>query len=121
MRVVSLSETFRPFNQVREKADADGNSRNQHQEQNQKRQEREEHEASAKDVDQAIQSFDGDARNRALGLKAVREGTGPGLRVVLKDGYGAVVRQFTGEEFLRVREAASLDGKGRGRILDQKL
>ena len=54
-----------------------------------------------------------------LGLNAELQGAGPGLRVTLKDGSGAVIRQFTGEEFLRLREAAQ--GVGRGRILDKKL
>ncbi len=54
----------------------------------------------------------------AHGLIPEVQGTGPGLRVTLKDGRGAVVRQFTGEEFLRLREAAT---GNRGKLLDKKL
>ena len=54
----------------------------------------------------------------AHGLKPEVQGNGPGLRVTLKDGRGAVVRQFTGEEFLRLRDAAT---GSRGKLLDKKL
>lgn len=66
----------------------------------------------------AVQSFGQDTAVSANGLSAEVAGKGPGLRVTLKDGRGAVVRQFTGEEFLRLREAA---GTGRGSLLDKKI
>lgn len=68
---------------------------------------------------QAIDDFGADPSTQAHGLNASQEGRGPGLRVTLKDGSGAVVRQFTGEEFLRLREAAR--APARGRLLDKKL
>jgi uncharacterized protein YlxW (UPF0749 family) len=71
-------------------------------------------------INQAVGAFTVDPQTQASGLSAETEGTGPGLRVTLKDSQGAVVRQFTGEEFLRLREAASKDTHSRGRILDQK-
>ena len=78
--------------------------------------------ATPESVDQAIQAFQNDQRTQAMGLTAARtEAKGPGLKVVLRDGTGAVIRQFTGEEFLRLREAAQNDPKSRGKILDQKL
>lgn len=66
----------------------------------------------------AISAFGQDTAVTANGLSAEMDGKGPGLRVTLKDGRGAVVRQFTGEEFLRLREAA---GTGRGSLLDKKF
>jgi hypothetical protein len=66
----------------------------------------------------AVGEFAQDGAITSNGLQAEVAGQGPGLRVTLKDGRGAVVRQFTGEEFLRLREAASA---GRGRLLDKKL
>ncbi|MDR3608857.1 MAG: hypothetical protein P4M08_15945 [Oligoflexia bacterium] len=71
-------------------------------------------------VDKALETFSADPQTRASGLAAAAEGSGPGLRVVLKDAQGKVVRQFTGEEFLRLREAAAQDHRARGKILDQK-
>jgi hypothetical protein len=75
-------------------------------------------EASAK-ISSAVDSFGADTATVANGLSAEVVGQGPGLRVTLKDGRGAVVRQFTGEEFVRLREAAV--GTGRGKLLDKKV
>ena len=75
-------------------------------------------EASAK-INSAVDSFGVDTGAVANGLSAEVVGQGPGLRVTLKDGRGAVVRQFTGEEFVRLREAAT--GTGRGKLLDKKV
>ena len=69
----------------------------------------------------ALASFDTDEQAKASGLKADTQGQGPGLRVVLKDGTGAIVRQFTGEEFVKLREACAKGNAARGKILDQKL
>lgn len=66
----------------------------------------------------AVDAFSQDSAVVANGLNAAVEGQGPGLRVTLKDGRGAVVRQFTGEEFVRLREAAA---GPRGKLLDKKL
>jgi uncharacterized FlaG/YvyC family protein len=74
--------------------------------------------ASAR-VNSALNSFAQETDVLENGLSAELDGKGPGLRVTLKDGRGAVVRQFTGEEFIRLREAAS--GSGRGKLLDKKL
>ncbi len=68
---------------------------------------------------QALDDFASDPNTQAHGLNASQTGRGPGLRVTLKDGSGAIVRQFTGEEFLRLREAAT--APARGRLLDKKL
>jgi hypothetical protein len=76
-------------------------------------------EATESDVIAAIEKFQNDAQQTS-GLKAEAEGHGPGLRVVLKDVNGSVVRQFSGEEFVRLRDTSSQDGRKRGRLLDKK-
>lgn len=72
-------------------------------------------------VEKALGAFGADLQAQASGLSAGVEGKGPGLKVVLRDAGGSVVRQFTGDEFLRLREASSKDHRSRGRILDQKF
>lgn len=74
----------------------------------------------SKKLDQAIESFQSDLQTQANGLNASIEGNGPGLKVVLKDGTGGLVRQFSGEEFLKLRQAVSKEGRVSGKILDQK-
>ncbi len=71
----------------------------------------------------AIEGFKKEIHAEQNGLIAIPEGQGPGLRVYLKDGSGAVIRQWTGEEFLKLREAANTktEEPNRGKILDQKL
>ena len=49
------------------------------------------------------------------------EGRGPGLKVILKDSQGGIVRQLSGEEFLRLRQGSSTEPRMRGKILDQKF
>lgn len=78
--------------------------------------ERDEHRSEA-EVHEALESFEHDQRARQHGLKADVLGQGPGLRVVLKDGSGAVIRQMSGEEFVRLRDALT----GSGKLLDQKV
>lgn len=72
-------------------------------------------------MDQAIQAFQSDVLSQANGLKASLEGVGPGLRVVLKDGSGRIIRQLSREEFLKLREGTSQESRTCGKILDQKL
>ena len=55
----------------------------------------------------AVTAFATELQNQTAGLSASMSGQGPGLKVVLKDGSGAVIRQPTGEEFLKLREAAT--------------
>lgn len=76
-------------------------------------------EAAAAKLDSVVSAFAQDGDILASGLLAEVNGRGPGLKVTLKDGSGAIVRQFTGEEFVRLREAAS--GATRGKLLDKKL
>ncbi len=68
----------------------------------------------------AMEGFRREIEADRKGLVAESKGSGPGLRVVLKDGSGAVIRQWTGEEFLELRKAVTTKS-GTGKILDQKL
>jgi hypothetical protein len=124
MKVAPLTETVRFLNSVHEKKESGDNgsqSGNQHQQNQEKSEENPEvFEVSELKVGAAIDAFRADAQAQANGLNAQAQGQGPGLRVILKDGSGAVVRQFTGEEFLKLRQAVS-DGRVRGKILDQKV
>lgn len=79
----------------------------------------EKHVSEAK-VQEAIHSFADDDKNKGLGITAAQEGSGPGLRVVLKDNQGGILRNISGEEFLKLKEAASSGNKS-GRLLDQKI
>lgn len=79
-------------------------------------------------IDEALAAFKSDATAQEHGLSAEVEGAGPGLKVSLKDCNGTTVRQFSGEEFLRLREVSALKPGStnsptakRGKILDQKL
>ncbi|MEK6704970.1 MAG: hypothetical protein AABZ06_04210 [Bdellovibrionota bacterium] len=76
---------------------------------------------SEEKVGQAIESFQSDSQAKANGLNANVVGYGPGLKVLLKDNQGAIVRELTGEEFVKLRETTSRDGRTRGKILDKKL
>lgn len=76
-------------------------------------------EATLEAVDEAVEKFSGEESTLASGITAESSGNGPGLKVVLKDASGGVLRSVSGEEFLKLREAASL-GRKSGRILDQK-
>jgi pyruvate/2-oxoglutarate dehydrogenase complex dihydrolipoamide acyltransferase (E2) component len=70
-------------------------------------------------VNAAMATFQADQQTKAQGIAAEVQGTGPGLRVVLKDGAGTTIRNLSGEEFLRLREATNAV-RVSGKILDQK-
>lgn len=72
-------------------------------------------------VKNAIASFAEDTQTQAAGLSVSAEGQGVGLKVVLKDRAGQVLRAMSGEEFLRLRTRSGKDTQARGKILDQKL
>lgn len=122
MKITSFADIVRFPDRVQEKTDARDRRDSQHQQQpNSDQQKRRQEPADPQQVDQAMQEFAQDAQAQAHGLTVSASGQGPGLRVVLKDGSGAVLRQFTGEEFLRLREAAHGENRVRGKILDQKF
>lgn len=71
-------------------------------------------------VQSAIANFQKDENMAAAGLSVVAEGRLPGLKIYLKDVSGNTVRQFSAEEFLKLRDSSSQDHRARGKILDQK-
>jgi hypothetical protein len=71
------------------------------------------------ELQQAVDVFAHDTFNAEHGITAESQGQGPGLRVILKDAGGGVLRNVSGDEFLKLRETVR-DGKKSGRILDQK-
>ncbi len=122
MKISPLTEVARFINRVREKSDSGKGSQSDPQHQHSDRSpEEQKGQATPESVEAALEDFRSDEAAQAHGLSAKQEGSGAGLRVVLRDSDGQVVRQFTGEEFVRLREAASSDGRVRGKILDQKL
>jgi len=124
VKINPINDPARFVNTVRERSDAgEGRGGNPQQQQRDKKEEQPEEvfQVTEDIVSNAVETFAVDAQATANGLNASMEGNGPGLRVVLKDGSGAIVRQFTGEEFLKLREAVSKEGRTRGKILDQKL
>lgn len=78
-------------------------------------------EVTEEKVAQAIEGFQSDAQAKNNGLSAQKEGSGPGLKIVLKDAKGNILRSLSGEEFLKLRESLSGDQVQPGKILDQKL
>ncbi len=127
VKIGSLTGTIAYMPKVREKSEGDSSSnsesfrqKNPHSEDSENTPDQES-EASPEKIDQAILNFMEDLQAQAPDIRASVEGSGPGLRVVLKDGGGGLVRQFTGEEFLKIRQGTAKDGKIRGKILDQKL
>jgi hypothetical protein len=67
-------------------------------------------------LDQAVLAFQRDSQAKGQGIAAEKA---PGLKVVLKDGTGSIIRLFSGEEFLKMHEAIQ-DGRVSGKIIDQK-
>jgi len=135
MKIQSLQKTIHYAVGVREKFDGQSSQKEggqnpqfeQHQ-QDASQQEREAEVAHRKvsepneaKVNEAVESFQADILAQSNGLSASVIGNGPGLRVVLKDGSGAVVRQLSGAEFLKLRESGSKEDRTPGKILDQKF
>jgi hypothetical protein len=90
-------------------------------EQNKKEQEKQqEFEATMENIQKAVDDFSSNEMNRSHGISASSEGSGPGLKVILKDCNGGVLRSVSGEEFLKLRQALQVGAKS-GRILDQKV
>lgn len=74
-----------------------------------------------KELRAAIESFGREPIGQSSGLHAEADGEGPGLRVLLKDVTGTTIRQMTGDEFVKLREATRIEPNGRGHLLDQKF
>lgn len=119
-----MKVNFTPITQILNKVtDKDNNKQGgagQNAYERQKKDEKkEEVPVTAEEVQSAIETFSGDETNLSHGITAKAEGNGPGLKVVLRDGSGGVLRSVSGEEFLKLREAVT-QGKKSGRIIDQK-
>lgn len=111
------------LNRIRDRGDSGGgNSHSGQGDQKSGSQKKDESAVSDEEVQAAVQAFGSDEQAAAAGLHVDQIGNGPGLRVVLKDVSGNVVRQFTGSEFVRLRDVTggrSLHAPGK--ILDRKL
>ena len=97
----------------------EGAGQNAYERQQKNEKEEPEFKVTEETVQDAVEAFAGDEFNVSSGITAQAQGHGPGLKVVLKDASGGVLRAVSGEEFLKLREAAA-SGKRSGRILDQK-
>ena len=125
MKIRPLTETLQSFQRVSGKQDKESRSDQGSQQQGKDRQETDREESEEiptyGEVSAAIENFTADKKALENGLTASMAGSGPGLRVLLKDGTGAVIRQMTGDEFVKLRESVTQDPQSRGKILDQKL
>ena len=121
VKIGALPDVLNFLNIVREKKGGDLPDRQQGGDPRRQNNKREpEKEASREELRGAVAAFSADSQAQANGLSAdVIEGGISGLRVVLKDRQGKVLRQLSGEEFLKMREQVAAGA--RGKILDQKL
>ncbi|MBS1959790.1 MAG: hypothetical protein JST80_09985 [Bdellovibrionales bacterium] len=120
MRVNSVPQIVQAFERVTGKPqDKQGGAGQNAYERQQKREEKQQEQPNEFEVIQAAESYVADELNHEHGITATTEGQGPGLRVTLKDAQGGVLRNVSGEEFLKLREAVR-NGARSGRILDQK-
>jgi hypothetical protein len=74
-------------------------------------------------LERAVEDFQKEAQTQQHGLSASISSCGsiPGLKVVLSDVNGNVIRQFEAAEFVRLRQSGVRDSRGRGKLLDQKF
>ncbi len=126
MKIHSLTGTFGYSTRVKEKQDGQspGHSSQQHNQDASQQEENKKNssvEVTEEEISKAVEAFKTDQEAQANGLRASVSGEGPGLRIVLRDGTGSVIRQLTGEEFLRLRDTSTIEGRIRGKLLDQKL
>ncbi len=125
MKISAISEAKRFIDTVRGKRERQEHPHQQQQQggsnPGQQQGQQDEHQATFEEVRKAVDDFRADAQAAKNGLQAEVSGQGPGLRVTLQDERGNVIRQLTGDEFLRLREAAKVSEHPRGKILDQKL
>ena len=123
MKIPAIQDALGYLRSVQEKKDG-GFSGQQHPQQQKKKKEDEAPEApvTREKLQGAVDAFIADEQTRANGLSAqLVEGGTPGLRVVLSDGGGRLLRQYTAEEFLKLRDVTRPDGRARGKLLDQKF
>jgi hypothetical protein len=120
MKIGSYPSNVHTVNRVSEKSDSQDRSQSggfeRHQEQ---KKEEKEFKVTIESVQQAIESFAADELNQTQGITASPEGAGPGLKILLKDHAGGILRSISGEEFLKLRDAVN-SGQRSGRLLDRK-
>ena len=130
MKIGNLANVFRlpGTNSVTaKKTEGDGGSGRNQYDPNQTRKDNQENdpeqkkEFDQKKVNDAIEAFHADTTTQASGLSAVVEGFGPGLKIAVKDLNGTLVREFSTDEFLKLRDAGARSTGPRGKILDRKL
>jgi hypothetical protein len=121
MRIRQASEAFQPFQRVSDKPDTGQGSERQSPDDQRRNSKRDELPVQAEDVSKAIEAFSLDQQAKENGLTLSVDGKGPGLKVILKDGSGAVIRQLTGDEFVKLRDSVVKDQKSSGKLIDQKL
>lgn len=128
MKIHALTQAGRYLGIVQSRKDGEGGGHGPHDQNQQQNPGREENEADGANyqeveekVHAALNQFKSDGQTQASGLSASASGSGPGLKVTLKDSSGAVLRQVSGEEFLRLRQSLSKEGHVRGKLLDQKF
>lgn len=124
MRVRPVTDALQSFQRVSDKQDKGShNDRSSDQSGQEKKDEGFQRETppTVEAINEAMDAFVAEKATLDSGLSVSLDGQGPGLKVVLKDGKGAIVRQMTGDEFVKLRETVSNDPKSRGKILDQKL
>lgn len=121
VKVRPVIDTLSFTNRVERKSEKDGFDQEFQRQKKDDFQDESQKEASEEDVLSAVAQFEADQLSQKNGISASMEGGGPGLKVVLKDGTGTVIREFTGEEFLKLRETVSQEGRSSGKILDQKV
>jgi len=80
---------------------------------------------SDEQIQKAIELFSHDQQAQQNGLSAAVAGKGPGLRVILKDSEGHVVRALSPTEFVVLQSEAKVTPtevtKGVGKLLDRKV
>jgi uncharacterized FlaG/YvyC family protein len=104
----SASEFSQQFNQKNEQ-------------ENKKEEEKEQLVVSDENVSHAIEKFSKDEELSQHGIQMSMVGTGPGLKVILRDGSGAVIRQLSGEDFLRLKQLTDKDTHKHSRLLNTKV
>ncbi len=134
MKISSIAQALNPFGRVggQKKMEGEGesgspgyqNPSKRSPEQEQQKQKAESPnviEVTDEMIDNAIHAFMVGEASKSSGLSVDRLGQGQGLKVVIKDISGTVIRQCTGGEFIQLQQNSAQDARVRGRFLDQKL
>ncbi len=121
MKVNFYPQITQVFSKVTDKSNdkQGGAGSNAYDRQKKKDKDEDEIEVTDENVQKAVDAFSFDEMTKTAGITANAEGHGPGLKVVLKDASGGVLRSVSGEEFLKLRDAVRA-GKRSGKLLDQK-